>query len=191
MIVQFKRERFEELQQRWPDDRFESIAIAGRDLVDEKYYVVLAVMFDLVGYDGYVIGRQGSCPLSFCSLLFDVVDPRLSQWWVFYTKRQQDDRSWERQRPVRSWLAFPEWTPEPGYLESLVDGEKRAVETFRNYQDLMDLEFRRPDIESRAEQLQDGWVMCPECTEAWELDVRLELCICPECERTLLNPYRC
>jgi hypothetical protein len=67
------------------------------------------------------------------SPLFEVTDGRMSKYWVFGY-----DRGGSKHRMI---VAFPEWANDPYYYDKLSDGEKSAVEIFRHYKRLMDLEF--------------------------------------------------
>jgi hypothetical protein len=65
--------------------------------------------------------------------LFEVTDGRLSKYWVFGY-----DRGVSKPRVI---VAFPEWANDPYYYDKLSDGQKAAVEVFRNYKRLLDTEF--------------------------------------------------
>ena len=138
MIVQYSSEKFDRVRKRWSGELMDGVSVAERDLEDGDFYVVDALLIDKREYDDYVIDPDGSCPLPYCSLFFDVVDWRLSQWWVFHTKEQDGEGLLRDERAVRSWLAFPEWEPEPGFLEAVVDGCDEELRLFKDYQSLIE-----------------------------------------------------
>lgn len=73
--------------------------------------------------------------------LFELVDGRVSRYWVFgYAPR--DDDAQGRAVP-NAEFAFPEWIREPMFLDRLTDNEQPEVSVFARYKSLMDDEFDR------------------------------------------------
>jgi hypothetical protein len=52
----------------------------------------------------------------------------------------------------------------------------------------MDLEFPDPSISDKTQALDDEWLMCPFCIDAWQSDSKDGMVICPTCHRKLHNP---
>lgn len=126
--------------------------------------------------------RELKYPVWHPALLFDPTDGRVSRHWVFAL----------HEKGVRDGdivFAFPEWARNPlDYYDRLSDGESEAQAVFDRYRALMDLEFATGSSRPRAEALGDGWMMCPECRETWQVIAAGELLRCPGCSRTLTNP---
>jgi hypothetical protein len=72
--------------------------------------------------------------------LFEIVDRRLSKWWVMDVQLavSPDDTSLDTKPTVV--FAFPVWIDEPTFLERLTDNEEREVSIFSRYRSLMDAE---------------------------------------------------
>lgn len=112
---------------------------------------------------------------------FQVVDYRISRYWIFSFKEDLDKN--------RFFFGFPEWAKEPDFYNNLTDGEEREVTIFRTYKELMDLEFPDSSVSEIAQIVDDEWLMCPFCIDAWRsLNDRDALVKCPKCLRILNNP---
>lgn len=47
------------------------------------------------------------------------------------------------------------------------------------------------DLRNRKlERLDENWVMCPSCTDSWEIDETYLLVICPQCKTKYMNPKK-
>ena len=46
-----------------------------------------------------------------------------------------------------------------------------------------------PDIKDKATELDEHWLMCPLCQEAWEEHSPYGMVRCPKCNNKLLNPH--
>jgi hypothetical protein len=188
MLVRFTKRNYKRAKENVADEDLDALGI-GDYLRDQQLYVVVAVYPRLWGVrdrPGFVLKDTArSKPLQYDSLLFNVVDSRLSKWWIYHTKVANNAIS--NTGEIRSWLAIPTWTV--GFHLALVDGLPAAVRAFRKYERLIEWEWPRPDVTEQAQALEDDWVMCPNCTESWEVDRRLALCQCPSCNRMLSNPY--
>ncbi len=95
------------------------------------------------------------------STLFEVVDNRLSRYWVFGL--DEDDN---KKVPL---LSFPEWVNDEYFYGELVDGNSDDPNTiiFRKYKELMDLEFPDSSITKTAQIGDEEWLICPDCIAAW------------------------
>jgi hypothetical protein len=116
------------------------------------------------------------------SPLFEVVDGRLSRYWTYSYKEGE-------YAVLRPRWAFLEWTSDPDYYDRLTDGEDREVEIFKNYKELMDLEFPDSSITEVAQIGDDEWLICPSCIDAWQCtNIKDALVKCPKCQKNLNNP---
>jgi len=52
------------------------------------------------------------------------------------------------------------------------------------------VEFSEPDpnVTEQATHLEDKWLMCPLCTEAWDSESVYPMVRCPKCQEKLSNP---
>ena len=73
----------------------------------------------------------------FPSVCFDVIDSRVSKYWV------SDVRVIERQGDqfFRCMFGIDKWINEPGFWERVVDGDKDAHDTMTMASYMMDMEF--------------------------------------------------
>jgi hypothetical protein len=78
--------------------------------------------------------------------LFEVVDGRLSRYWVYSYHRAVS--RYDRDAPV---VAFREWAEDPYFYDRLTDGDAEAIATFRRYQELTDREAEGGDLAARTE----------------------------------------
>lgn len=188
MLVRYSEEKYALARQHYLRGDRDYLPLGEQRLEDGQHYIVMAVylMSGLGEAETEFVLRHGesTTPLRFESVLFDVVNPRLSKWWIYHSEFDHESRKSQLQN--RSWLAFPEW--KWAFFEELVDGEASALRIFRDYEELMELEWPRPDVTEAANLLQDEWVMCPTCTESWQVVSRLALTKCPACEMMLNNP---
>lgn len=47
-----------------------------------------------------------------------------------------------------------------------------------------------PDFEIRttAKKLEGGWLLCPNCSDAWQCSARSAMVVCPHCDTAMHNP---
>lgn len=148
-------------------------------LVIGKTYLVYAYLVDPLSTWYYIVEEEGlDYPVAHPAPFFTIVDPRPSALWV------------ERETPQRRLVAIPEWADDPMFYERLVDGGQAQVRAFSAARARMDLEFDRPDVTRAAILLDERWVMCPVCDEAWATDSLAALLRCnnPHCDTLLRNP---
>jgi hypothetical protein len=159
-----------------PDQQF--------DLIPGKYYVVYGMTL-YSSYIWYYIceGNPILYPFWNPSPLFEVIDGRLSKYWMYsFTKL-------ERLNKFQAIWAYRQWAEEPYYYDLLTDGEEREFQLFKAYKELMDLEFPDPSIQDRASSLDSEWLMCNFCIDAWQTQSIDGMVICPTCHRMLHNPH--
>lgn len=146
-------------------------------------YLVYAVTLRRGGVWFYLQDdRAIDYPVWYPGPLFDVVDGRLSRFWVFGL----------HQKGVRdgdSVFAFPEWAQDPhSFYDSLSSGESAAKLVYRNYRELMELEFAEIVENSVAIVVGDGWLQCAQCSDAWQTTAVGERVRCPKCGFVQGNP---
>lgn len=149
-----------------------------------RLYVVYAVAVEQ-GWLRYFIAddmyARTQYPFSFFATFFKVIDRRLSRCWTLRSGNGAAECS-------DFIITFDEWADDPSFYERLVDGEDEARGTFRRRKELMDLEFPSPSVSDSAENVEDDWLLCPKCDDAWESKTKLGMVKCPKCRAVLLNP---
>jgi hypothetical protein len=116
-------------------------------------------------------------------MLFEIIDKRLSRYWVFSLDDGKDKKI--------PFLRFPEWANNPYFYEELIDGDSSDANAiiFSKYKELMDLEFPNPLISDTAEIGDRDWLICPKCIDAWKSESNLDALVrCPICTTVLNNP---
>jgi hypothetical protein len=148
-----------------------------------KEYVVYALTLRRGGVWYYLLDESGvGHPVWFPAPLFEVLDPRLSQYWVFGFHDAG-------LRAGDAVFAFVEWANDPlNFYDTLSDGEAGSRSVFQRYRELMEVDFDNETGRPIAENVGDGWMMCPNCREAWQTSVGGPLLKCPNCATVLKNP---
>lgn len=143
------------------------------------YCIVFTIRFgNLIEY-GLDLEPEGSLPIFYQSELFEVVDDRLSKYWV-YSSLNFNHPTKTGNRNVM--LTFPEWAHNANFFDLLVNSDEGSWKTWRNYKSLMEVEFATPDIVHKAENVGEGWVLCAECSNGWKTDDNNnEIIKCPSC----------
>lgn len=117
------------------------------------------------------------------STLFEIVDNRLSRYWVLGFREQNNKKI-----PL---LSFCEWVNDEYFYGELVDGnanEPNAV-IFRKYKELLDLEFPDSSVTEIAQIGDEEWLICPKCLDAWQSKNNQDALVkCPKCQLVLNNP---
>jgi len=152
-------------------------------IVVGKIYIVygMTVYVNMVWY--YIADEDYSFyPIWTPASLFDVVDDKISRYWVYSFKEGE----FNNKAPL--WT-FPDWAQDPDFYDRLLDFETKEVAIFKRYKELMDLEFEDPRITEYAQKEEDGWLICWSCYEAWQSFNTLDALVkCPKCEKILNNP---
>lgn len=118
------------------------------------------------------------------SSFFEVIDPRLSRYWIFSCKKF---KNYSKAHPI---ITFPEWADNhPDFYDKLTDGEQKEVIIFKTYKELMDLEFPDSSISEAAQIGDNVWLICPLCMDAWQFSNEEDALVrCPKCKHVLNNP---
>lgn len=117
------------------------------------------------------------------SFLFEVSDNRLSRYWVFSIEEMEGNK--------KTLLSFPEWSNDHYYYGKLVEGESNdpIAHVFKNYRDLMELEFSDKNVKEIAKIGNESWLICPQCIDAWEcMNFMDGMVKCPKCKKMMHNP---
>lgn len=169
-----------------------SMKIALRDDIDSEYlvrgieYTVFAVYFKRpIGFM-IQVDSLPSEPLLVSSEDVDVVDNRLSKFWVFGSLAPATIDSNERP----AILAFPEWVNDVGFYENIVESKGGSGVIWREYREKMELEFAPSDLAKSAIDLGDGWLQCVDCSDAWVPPYEGEVVYCPSCSTMQRRPER-
>ena len=147
-----------------------------------EHYVVYGMTIS-EGYVWYYVLRQpwDEFPIWKPSPLFELIRGDISRFWIYNYTLQGD--------PFHAIWAYPEWANDHfGYYDRLTDWEEEEVIIFRNYKCHMDLEFPNPSISLTAAILDEEWVLCPTCIDAWESNSLNGMIICPKCHKIMHNP---
>ena len=136
-----------------------------------------------VGYVWYYVCEDGynDYPIWRPALLFELVNHELSKYWIFNYESYEDNF-------LAIW-AFPEWAKNHyEYYDRLTDWKEKESKIFQRYKLLMDLEFPNPSIALTAAVLDDTWLLCPTCIDAWKSQSDNGMVICPLCKQMMHNP---
>lgn len=153
-------------------------------LLINKQYIVYAMTINL-GYIWYYICDEAYSyyPIWNPSPLFEVVDGKISKYWIYSFKR---GKNLDETNVV---MAFPEWARDSEiFYDKLSDGEENEVNIFKKYKILMDLEFPDESIKEQASIIENDWIMCPVCSDAWQVSCIPAMVECPSCKKILHNP---
>jgi hypothetical protein len=152
-------------------------------------YVVYAISFDDMFPRFFVADDVfSSYPISYLAPFFEVVDERFSRYWGFLGAQKKWSEI-ESLPLAGKILSVKEWMQRgQRFYENLVDGGKKEEEIFYYYKELMDLEFVQPRFTDIGTHLQDNWVQCPVCGDAWEAAIEDEMLRCPNCAKVILSP---
>jgi len=175
--------------------KFKSIEDAGLDESDVRrqlkmhggdplkeltgdYYIVFSVKLGNIIEYGLDLEPEGSLPLFYHSDLFEIIDDRISRYWVFSPKLL--DTASHNARSAM--LTISAWAHNRMFFDQLVNSDETTWNTWRKYKSMMEMEFATPNIKRKAENVGEGWVLCAECANAWKADSdNHEIVKCPSC----------
>ena len=181
MIIQCKTNLFSDL----PKDCLVETKFNTHEtrLVVEKNYVVYAMILNS-GYIWYFLEDEDKLyyPFAYPAPFFKVLNGNLSRYWIYSTEIGKDKNS------SRTIWTYPEWANDPYFYNQLTDGKREALEVFKKYKELMDIEFPLPSIPEAASALDEEWLMCHFCLDAWQSTSKDGMVICPKCKRMMHNP---
>ena len=144
-------------------------------------YTVFAIS-NFSGYTSYCIDEELSQPMWYPHILFEIIDPRISRYWIYKLKANLSNKAFP-------FFGFSEWVQDPNFYTNLVDGDVEEMKIFEKYKKKMELEFPNSSIQDKANIGDEQWLMCPYCIDAWEdPDKTMALVVCPKCLKTMQNP---
>ncbi len=99
----------------------------------DEFYVVQALVFwkNIPFYYIYEYDDD-DYPKPICYKYFEVVDDRLSKYWKVVVDKKLTGG-------FQSFLVFKEWAENLDIYERLVDGDEHALEIFKKYRNLLDV----------------------------------------------------
>lgn len=153
-------------------------------LLRAKTYTVFAIHIrnNVIKYE--ILVDVDSYTMTFPSHLFEVLDSRLSRYFCLGKSLTGDNEE-------SIFISFKEWVGIENrfFYYNLVEGRLREVTLFEHYKRLMELEFRKSEVEATAVLKSDAILACPKCENIWEVQMPdFEMCKCDRCGTVLLNP---
>lgn len=137
-----------------------------------------------------------STPLSYPIELFDIIDSRISKFWIanFYEgwyKFIDSDHGTEKEHIENIFImSFPELVNNSMFYSNLSDWNKKEYDIFNKYAKLMYLEFPDTKVEYKWKiVLKPDWVECPKCNYTRPENSDLAMLECPNCQSIMHNPF--
>lgn len=117
--------------------------------------------------------------------LFNIVDSKVSQLWnISYEKAVGSESAY-------TLFGYEEATRNRGHISGLLEGVETDISIFKKYKERFDLEYPDTNVTAEAEKLDDFWLLCPDCSDAWKSHSKSALVRCPSCNSVLINPVYC
>jgi hypothetical protein len=145
----------------------------GRD------YFVYGVLFNDAVLK-YLVEDDTGRPTWEPASLFEVICGRVSRSWIF--------PNWANAGRYVAAMSFPEFVEDPESFDRLSVGDKAARAAFTVRKQTADLEFPDPLVRETAKSLQDDWLQCPFCSDAWQSTTLDPIVRCPACQKVSRNP---
>ena len=142
----------------------------------DKIYVVYGLAYSKDGHILFLlINDNKSYPDFYPSEFFEVVDDRVSKYWVGYPQSTYSKSCVFLDRVI----SFDEAAHRPFFFDDLLNDVKAATQTFKIMKEKIDIEF--PDaILKTASILERNWIVCAYCEEAWESSPENGVVTCPQ-----------
>lgn len=114
--------------------------------------------------------------------LFETVDSQVSQLWhIRYEKAVNSESAY-------TLFGYKEIVENREHINGLLEGVEMDISIFEKYRERFDFEYPDPNIKAEAEKLDDSWLLCSSCSDAWESHSELALVKCPSCNTIQRNP---
>jgi hypothetical protein len=149
-------------------------------LVVGKDYVVYAVVMSRGRILYLVQAEFREFPLLVPCELFQVSDGSVSRYWRYGVHSGE--------LGTVHVLGYQELADSPSHYEQIAEWAPGARGEYARAKALLDLEFPDPAITQVAESIEPGWLLCPECGDAWPCDSTAGMVKCPKCHVVLRNP---
>lgn len=141
--------------------------------VDRSY-----IVYGLKHIDGHVrfllVNDSNTYPNLFPSELFDIVDDRISKYWIGYPHNVYSPSY----VPPDVVISFAE-AQRPFFFDNLLDDEESASQRFKAMRRKMDLEFPDATLKT-ASIMEKNWIVCAYCEEVWESSSADGIVVCPQ-----------
>lgn len=144
-------------------------------LTINQSYVVYGLSYSEKGQVRFLlVNDSNTYPDFFPSEFFEVIDNRISRYWVGYPQ--------EAYSPsfvlINVFVSFEE-ARRAFFFDRLLNDEKDAAQKFNTMRKKMDFEF--PDITLKtALILEKSWIVCAYCEEVWESSSEDGIVTCPK-----------
>lgn len=180
MIVKCKTNKSRDL----PSDLFNEATLDEPEIYDFLVIGSTYRVYSMRLYKGYMwyFLSDGYSITLYPSQLFDVVDGRLSKYWL-YSFYERIDKLHQH-----LWIGYPELVNIPEHYAGLMDMIWSEGKIFFQYKAKMDVEFPDPSVKVIASILDENWLMCPICIDGWESRSTDGMVICPTCHTVMHNP---
>ena len=127
----------------------------------------------------YLIVDETGRPAWEPASLFEVLCGRPSRHWRFY--------NWSTSLYF-GVMSFPELVQSVELYDKLALGDNAARTEFFKLKTKADLEFLDASVSAVAQSLEDDWLQCPFCSDAWQTKGPDEMVQCSSCQQISRNP---
>ncbi len=157
------------------------------DLVLGKEYLVYGILYYEMDYN-YLIFDENRSPFWYLSNLFEIIENHLSALWYF--------RHFENSNTFRTIFGYNELVNNEYHnddlmkenKDNLIEKEERALTIFYKRKKEMDMEFPDFSNKEQATLIDQNWLMCPKCVDAWGSNSIFAMVECPKCKNIMHNP---
>jgi hypothetical protein len=158
-----------------------------KDLIIGKKYNVYGLLF----YDDkfkYLIFDENNTPFWCLNNLFEILDNKISNYWYikFFQEEYQIDAIWGYYELVNEEEHYDNLLKEN--KDNLIIEEEKALDIFYKRKKEMDMEFPNFSVKEKANTIDQNWLMCPKCMDAWESNSIFGMIECPKCNSIVHNP---
>lgn len=147
-----------------------------------KEYLIYGISFynDICEY---LISDKYNKIFWFPDEIFHVSENSISSLWYF---KKLEKTEWL----TSNWYiwGYYELANYEKHLEDLIERVPEALEIFYIRKKNMDLEFSDLSIKEKASTVDNNWLMCPTCVDAWESNSIFAMVECPKCKNVMHNP---
>ncbi len=153
------------------------------DLIINKEYVVYGIAFFKKGLSEYLIVDKYNNPFWCPDEIFQIINNKLSSLW-FFQKYKKDDGM------IDDWFVwgYNELVNNINHSDNLMEREDNDLNIFYKRKKEMDMEFPDDSIKEKASVVDQNWLMCTNCIEAWESLSIFGMIECPKCKTIMHNP---
>lgn len=139
-------------------------------------------------YTVYAIAVWSGRPVLFVENEHHLSYPHPYDATLFSVESGVPSSLWEICLTPSMFIGPQAWVRTPYFGDKLTDGDPVAVAQFAKFKGLMDLEFEDASVSQTATILDDKWIQCPDCQDAWESESTYAMVRCPTCAGVFRNP---